>query len=628
MDKNSIAGLLLIGAILLGYTWYMAPTEVEKAAYQHKLDSIEVVQNELLIAEKLGSSTAEIAQNSSEVANTALAQNDSVLQVQNASKFGAFASSAIGESNYTTIENELIKATVSTEGGRLVTVELKDYKTFKQEPLLLFDEDSSKFNLNFYSNSKYISTDELFFEPTSSSVEVSGTDEEELKMRLYAGSENKYIEYIYSLKGNSYVIDYSVNFVGLDELLAENRSEFGIHWSINGLNNEKNIDTERNTSSIFYKYAEEDVDWLSETSDDEGKVEGKLQWLSFKQQFFSTVIMCETGFEKNNSDMKVTSLEGSSKYTKNFEANLMLPFARGESSSEVISFYLGPNHYQTLEDVGMGLQSQINLGWGIFGWVNEYAIIPVFNFLDGFGWNYGIIILVLTVLIKMILFPITYKNYLSSAKMRVLKPEIDELNEKNKDADAMKKQQATMSLYKKAGVNPMAGCLPSLIQMPILYAMFRFFPASIELRQEAFLWADDLSTYDSIFYFGDYFTIPMYGDHISLFTILMAISMYFYTKVSGQSSMGGSGAQAQQMKMMMNMMPFMMLIFFNNYSAGLSYYYLLANCVTIGQQLAIKKWFINEDKIHAQIQVNKTKPVKKSNFQKRLDDMQKKQLRK
>ena len=438
MDRNSIIGLLLIGAVLLGYTYYMAPTEAEVQAYKKQQDSIAAVELDKIKEQQITNET--IISN----ADTAIVgdSNDSLVLAENVSKYGIFANSAVGENEYYTIENELIKGVVSSKGGRLVSVELKDYKTFRGDPLILFDEDSSKFNASFYSNNKFINTENLLFDADGSSLEVSGSDEKSLSMKLFADDRSKYVEYIYSIKGGSYVVDYQVNFVGLQDVVQENTSEIELNWSIKGLNNEKNIDTERNTSSIFYKYQDEEVDWLSETSADNGDFEAKMHWLSFKQQYFSAALICNEGFDKDKADMSVKPLN-SSKYTKYYETNLMLPFSRGANSSEQMSFYFGPNHFQTLEDLNIDLEDQINLGWGIFGWMNEFVVIPVFNILDGFNWSYGIIILVLTLLIKMVLFPITYKNYLSSAKMRVLKPEIDELNEKNKDADAMKKQQET-----------------------------------------------------------------------------------------------------------------------------------------------------------------------------------------
>jgi YidC/Oxa1 family membrane protein insertase len=300
------------------------------------------------------------------------------------------------------------------------------------------------------------------------------------------------------------------------------------------------------------------------------------------------------------------------------QARMHIEMSNGELPMD---FYLGPNGYSKLASYGIGLDEQIDLGWGIFGWVNRFLVIPVFNVLDGTGLSYGIIILILTIFIKLLLSPITYKTYLSSAKMKVLKPEIEEINAKFKEGDTLKKQQATMELYKQTGVNPMAGCIPMLIQMPILYAMFRFFPAALELRQKSFLWADDLSAYDSILDLG--FNIPMYGSHVSGFTLLMAISMIFYTKTNSQMSMGGGmgAAQEQQMKIMMWMMPVMMAFFLNSFASGLTLYYFTANVVTMAQQWVIKKFFIDEDKIHAKLQANKTTPKKKSMFARKLDEM-------
>ena len=308
-------------------------------------------------------------------------------------------------------------------------------------------------------------------------------------------------------------------------------------------------------------------------------------------------------------------------YTKGLSATMGLVFDNGREARAPFQIYLGPNHYQSLSSLEIGLEDQIDLGWGIFGWVNQGLVIPIFNFLDkNTGLSYGIIILILTLLIKLMLSPLTWKNYVSSARMKVLKPEIEELNKKFEGKDAMAKQQATMDLYRKAGVNPMAGCVPMLLQLPILYAMFRFFPASIELRQEPFLWADDLSSYDSIMQLP--FEIPFYGDHVSLFTLLMAISTFFYSKYNMDMS-GGANAQMPQMKVMIYFMPFMLLFFFNSYSSGLSYYYFTANVITMLQQFVVKRYFIDEDKIHRQIQENKKKPKKKSGFQERLEKMAK-----
>jgi len=384
---------------------------------------------------------------------------------------------------------------------------------------------------------------------------------------------------------------------------------------------EKSREREQETSTVFYRLNDEDADYISERNYEKLNFESSIQWVSFKQQYFSAALISE-GFSKENAFAETIETEDP-RYLKGMAANLGLELKGAGEPSAAFQFYVGPNHYQTLSDLEIGLEDQIDLGWPIISWVNTLIVIPVFNFLDEYtGLSYGIIILLLTLFIKTILFPLTWKNYVSSARMKVLKPEIEEINQKFGDKDPMQKQQAVMGLYRQAGVNPMAGCIPMILQMPILYAMFRFFPASIELRQEGFLWATDLSTYDSIFNLP--FEIPFYGDHVSLFTILMAISTFLYSKYNMDMSGGMAGnAQMSQMKIMIYFMPVMLLVFFNNYAAGLSYYYFTANIISVGQQFVIKKYFINEEKIHAKIQANKAKPSKKSGFQKRLEDMAK-----
>ena len=633
MDKNSVIGLLLIGAIFIGFSYFNQPSkeEVAQALKQRKelaaADSLAQVKEQLKATEYAANNAASSPQKDS----SQVALLDSTRNLELGFLYGRFANSATGKKEYITIENEKIKATISTKGGYMVNVELKEYKTWDSLPLYLFDEDSSQFALSFNESNSYrvrdeIFTSELFFESQSKSVELIGDDAGSIVMRLYGANKNQYIEYIYSLQGNAYMLDFKVNFVGMDDLLQDNYNDIRINWDMKTISQERTIDTENAITTVFFKYLDdEEVDYLSETSDDKEDLEKTVHWVSFKQQYFSSVLICEDGFQKDDAQISIDPLN-SNKYTKSMRANLMLPLVNGVASSEKMTFYFGPNHYQKLSEYNMELEEMINLGWPVIRQVSQWVIIPIFNWLDGFNIGYGIIILILTLVIKLALFPITYKNYKSSAKMKVLKPEIEALNKKHEKDDAMKKQQATMALYKKAGVNPMAGCLPMLLQMPILYAMFRFFPASIELRQEGFLWADDLSSYDSIYDFPGGFEIPFYGDHISLFTVLMAISMYFYTKSNSSMTSMGSGPQAAQMKIMTNLMPFMMLVFFNNYSAGLSYYYFLANVITIFQQFAIKQWFIDEAAIHAQIQANKLKPAKKkSGFQKRLEEMTKQQ---
>jgi YidC/Oxa1 family membrane protein insertase len=371
-------------------------------------------------------------------------------------------------------------------------------------------------------------------------------------------------------------------------------------------------------STIYYRFVDEEVDYMSPTSDKQESLKTKVKWIAFKQQFFTSVLIADNAFDSPTIESK-TPDKTSSEHVKLLSANFSLPYEHKQTESYGLHFFFGPNHYQTLKKVDdYNLEKQIHLGWGIFGWVNRFIVIPIFNFLNGFNLNFGLIILILTIIIRIIILPLTFGSFKSQAKMKVLAPEIAEINSKYPDtADAMKKQQATMALYKQAGVNPMGGCIPGLLQLPILIAMFNFFPASIELRQQSFLWAKDLSTYDSILDFG--FNIPFYGDHVSLWTLLMTLSTLLFTRLNMQMT----AATNPSMKWMMYIMPVMFLGIFNNYSAGLSYYYFLSNMFGLGQQYLFKA-FIDEDAIHRQIQENKKRPAKKpSSFQQRLEKMAK-----
>jgi len=626
MDKNSFIGLVLIGAILILYSIYSSPTEEELAHVKAKRDSIERVQN--IPANPVQEESIANLPIKDSIIETHSVLSDSIVSVQQAQLFGEFSSSSEGEEELTRIETEELILMFSNKGGRIVSVELKNYSKWDSTPLFLFEPETSKFNLNFFTNSnKNIYTDEFYFVPDGREKILVGDDEYKLTYTLKTNDGSKKLSFVYNIKAVGYQIDMSISMENMDQIIDYRGDEIGLNWSMETPSQEKSITNQRNTSTIYYKYLDEDPDYISETSEDKEDLVASIQWVAFKQQYFNSSLIAAQSFEKYNASIE-TKVDEESERIKLMIAALSIPFSHNKMENFDLSFYFGPNHFQTLESMEIGLESLIPLGWGIFGWVNEWLVIPIFNFLDGFNMSYGIIILLMTIFIKMLLFPVTWKTYLSSAKMRVLKPEIAEITAKHKD-DAMKKQQATMALYRSAGVNPLAGCVPMLIQMPILFAMFRFFPASIELRQQPFLWADDLSSYDSIMSLP--FDIPFYGDHVSLFTLLMAISMVFYTRInSGQMGMdaGGGGASemmATQMKIMMYLMPVMMLFFFNNYSSGLSYYYFIANVISMLQMLAIKKWFVNEDKIHQKIQLNKAKPKnqKKSKFQKRLENMAK-----
>ncbi len=621
MDKNSLIGFGLIGAILIAWSYFSAPTEVEMQQMQQQQDSIAAVEAQENKAEDNAAVEAQTAKFEA-IANdsNAVAKQDSLASSALTERYGKFASAATGTNEYITLENENVIVTLSSLGGRPVSVQLKNFKNYNRTDLYLFTEDSSAFAFEFNSQNRKLNTSELFFKADKDNVVVSGDGNKgSVSLKLFA-SNSEYVEFVYSLDGNSYEVDYAVNFVGLNDLVADNRDGLNFYWQIYSPAHEKGFENEDRRTSIFFKPVDENRDYISEASPERVDLENNLEWIAFKQQYFSAAVSSEQPFKAANAYLETQKQPENGSHTKNMIINVGAPI-NATTNSINMTFFFGPNEYDLLAEKGM--DGVLDLGWGIFGWVSKWFIMPLFNLLAKMDVSYGIIILLLTLLIKAILSPLTYKSYLSGAKMRVLKPEIEELNKKLKDADPMKKQQETMALYKKAGANPMAGCLPMVLQMPILYAMFMLFPASIKLRGESFLWAEDLSTYDSVFELP--FSIPLYGDHVSLFTIFMAFSMFFYTRSNMSSgTMGGGGEmQAQQMKIMMYFMPVMLLVWFNNYSAGLSYYYLCANLTSIGQNWAFRKFLVNDDEVHAMVQENKKKPVKKSKFQARLEKMAK-----
>lgn len=616
MDRNTVIGFLLMGAILIGFQVYNAPTEAEIAENKRIQDSIALaeqriaeentVQQQPTIVNSIVEDTATLATDSASQAKL-----DSINTIRTIGKFGNFYKAATGTETTQKLRNKNVEVTLSNKGAAPKKAQLINYTTHDTMPLYVFDE-RSKFNFSFL-NETQIYSDELYFN-------VVNTTDSSVTYRLNSIVENSYLDITYTLPEDGFVLKTSFTATNLDELLAKNRSEFLIDWDVMVPAKEKGLEVEQAASTVYYKYKDESAEYISERSYEKEDFNSTIEWVSFKQQFFSAALISKSGFSK--SDAFAETIETTDPtVVKQMRTTVGLEFPARSNTAE-FEWYLGPNKYEILSDLNLGLEDQIDLGWGVFGWVNQYLVIPVFNVLEDLNLSYGIIILLLTIFIKMLLFPVTYKNYLSSAKMRVLKPEIDELNARHEKSEPMKKQQALMSLYRQAGVNPMAGCVPMLLQMPILFAMFRFFPASIELRQQSFLWADDLSSYDSIFELG--FSIPFYGDHVSLFTILMAISTFIYTITNTQLT-AQAGPQAQQMKIISYFMPVMLLFFFNSYAAGLSYYYLTANVISIGQQWAIRRFFINEDEIHRKIQENKKNPkvAKKSKFQERLEKMAK-----
>lgn len=628
MSKNNIIGLVVIMALLIGYSLWMMPSkkEIEESkrrndsiAAVHKADSVKMVTESAKVVGKADSAKTPV---------------NSPVNVQPVvtDKFGNFAGAAIPEQKFYFMENDLLRLKISGKGGYIYSAELKNFKRYDGKALVLFEGDSTVFGFDFNtSDLKSLNTQQLTFLPAGNVkdtvIRVSGTDSVTFALRLYSAAAdsigNAYIEYVYSMKGNDYMVGFDVRFMNMQPYLAANVRDLVLNWQTDVLQQEKSFKTESTQSSIYYMDNTEDVSYLSETKDAKERITTALKWVSYKDQFFSSTLIADKQLESGDMETASHQEDTASHKMKRMNSAFVVAFDPTSTSEIGFTWYFGPNKYNILRKYHMNLERQIPLGWSFFlmQWINRYAVIPVFNILEKANINYGIIILILTVLLKIVLFPIAYKTYLSSAKMRILKPEVDEINSKYpKKEDAMKKQQATMNLYKKAGVNPMSGCVPMLLQMPILFAMFRFFPASFELRQQPFLWANDLSSYDSIMNLP--FTIPFYGNHVSLFTLLMTISTIIYTKIN--NDMMGSTNQVPGMKTMMYMMPIMFLGFFNSYSSGLSYYYLLANLFTFAQMFFIRR-FVSEEKLHARIQENKAKPVKKSSFQKRLEDMAKQQ---
>jgi YidC/Oxa1 family membrane protein insertase len=636
--KNTIIGFVLIFAILIGYYFITAPSKEELLEQRRKQDSLMMVQRQrdslAIVARENAPPAQSVAASQDSIAISGISsENESLSKLKD--QFGAFALAAKGEDNIYYIENDLMKLGISSKGGKIVFAELKNFKTYDGLPLHLIDSDTNQFGLSFFALNRTINTNDFYFQPEwidgqpseNSTLTVTGEQEGRFAMRLYASadtvlSKDQYIEYLFTLKGNNYMLGFDVNFHNLQNTIDAARGYVDFEWSNDMNKKEKHVD-QFNGSTIYYKLNEDEVNYLSETKDEDESLRDQIKWVSFKEQFFSSTLIADNYFVDPIMKVSTSETHPSDRYIRSMYYKVGVPYAGNPDETVGMSLYFGPNKYSTLRKYKMDLERQIPLGWSFFlmHWINRFAVLPVFNYLGSFGWNYGIVILVLTILLKIVLFPVAYKTYLSSAKMRLLKPEVDEIGEKfPKKEDAMKKQQAVMAMYKKAGVNPMSGCIPILLQMPILIAMFRFFPASIELRQQAFLWADDLSSYDSIWNLP--FTIPFYGDHVSLFTLLMTISTIIYTYMNNQM-MGSSSQQLPGMKTMMYLMPIMFLGIFNNYSSGLSYYYLLVNLITFAQ-MYIFRWFVDEDKLHKKIQENKLKPVKVSGFQKRLEDMAKK----
>lgn len=603
MDRNTFTGLFLILIILVGSTYLMKPSEEEIKRERLVQDSIARVKS----GEKAPAPVP-----------AAIKQPQTPPAPDSAALKGPFGSAMQGSSQPVVLENELIKINISPKGGRIESAELKEFKTYDQKPLILFQGNENKFGLEFNANGKHINTNDLYFVPSAQSLKVLKNDSSSVTLRLNYSGE-KYIDYVYSLKGSSYQLGFNIITKGMQDVIAPNQQHIILNWEAVLRKKEKDLASEQRYSTAYFKYFEEKPDHLSTTEDDKQELgeDGKIRWISFKQHFFSNVLIAKNGFEKGEIQVKTSADRN---IVKTFDARMQLAFNREDMNTYPMEFYFGPNKFQTLKAQGYDLEQQVDLGWGPLKWINRIAVIPVFNFLDGFNWSYGLIIVVLTILLKLVLFPLTYKSYLSMAKMRVLKPEMDEIKEKVGGDNPTLLQQEYLKLYKKAGVNPLGGCIPMLLQIPIVMAFFFFFPNLFELRQESFLWMKDLSTYDSFINLG--FTIPFVGNHISLMCLLMTVSTLIYTYFNNQIS-GATG----QMKYIGYISPIIFLGVLNSYPAGLNYYYFCANIITFLQQFIIRQW-VNDDKIHAQIQENKKKPEtakKKSQFQQRMEEYMRQQ---
>ena len=616
MDKNTIIGFLLMAAILIGFTWLNQPSEAERQKWQHYQDSLAAVEQHRV------DSLRALAEASADVLDTTTA-NDSAKIALKAQKYGLLAGSVSGEERQTVLENGLIRVELTNVGGKISNVVIKEHKAYGGSPVRMFSEEGDKsFGFTFVHNNRYFNTDELHFSPSDVSVDADSTQSVSFTLPIGEGG----FVYTYTLAKGAYEVGLSVEGKDLDDKIAVQGNSLELEWTLDMPAQEKGHKSEGMWSNLCYRYADGDVEEMSATGKDDDEVNMSLDWVAYKDQFFSSILQAKAGFA--GASLNSSAYPTEHQYIKNMSSKLGVKFDLRKDDRADFRFLFLPNYFYTLDSYeGMELTDLLPLGWGIFGWINEYFIIPVFKLLENAFSNYGIIILILTVIIKLIIFPFTMSSYKSQAKMRVLKPQIDAINAKYPPEKAMERQQATMALYKKAGINPMGGCLPMLLQMPILFAAFRFFPAAIELRGESFLWADDLSAYDSILDLP--FNIPFYGDHVSLFCLLMCVTQILYTKFTMQSQ---NSAQMPGMNVMMYMMPVMLLFFFNDYPSGLCYYYFLSSLITILLTTLIKRFFVDEKAILAQIESNKKKPVKKSRWQelyeRKMKELEQQQRRK
>ena len=597
MDRNTLIGLVLIFGILAGSFYLMKPTEQELKQEQRLQDSLKRVREGLPPAADTVRSDTQTTIDSTEILNS------------------AFGSARLGDEQIVTLENELLIAQISSKGGQVKSVQLKNETKYDGAPLMLIDDAQNRFGFVFKANDENINTSDLNFTPQGGNISVTGESAESVSFRL-SYSDTQYLEYTYSIKGNDYNLALDVKAVGIHNLMDIRTNSIGLNWETTLLQKEMNAKSERERSTVFYKELAGGVDNLSETSDDKEKIEDNLNWIAFKQHFFSAAIISNQPL--NNSELSV-SFDSNPNIVKHYKATADLEFSAQKDNHYTFNFFFGPNQYKVLKAQGNDFQKIIKMGWGPMGWINKFITVPIFDVLDGLHLGYGLIILILTLILKGALFPLTYKSYQSMAKMRVLKPQIDEIKEKVGNDNPMLLQQETMKLYKQAGVNPLGGCLPLVLQMPFTLAFFFFFPNLFELLGESFLWVKDLSTYDAPITFS-----PIFGiGHISFMCVLMTLT----TLVTTWYNNATSGAAANnQMKYIGYFMPLIFFFVLNSFPAGLNYYYFLSAVFTLLTQFIIRQ-FLDDDKILAKIEEHKKSPkaTKKSSFQQKMEDMMRQQ---
>ena len=610
MDKNTITGFVLIGLILFGFTWYQSRQYDKQMAYQAQLDSIAAVERAAgmaaeSIADSLQASAAEEGA-AAPVQGKAAIYKDSLLNLASG-----------GEERIVTISNDKIEVAFTTKGAQPYSAKVKEYRNYDSTDLYIFRPGASEMGIGIYAG-ETINTKDFYFDV------IEATDSSAAFSLQFAGGGS--IIQRYALSEGSYMMTNTLTFKDMDNVIPKNATFCDFDWALTIPRMEKGYKNEMQYSKVDYYFdGEKKPEEIGRGRNASKRIENSLEWFAFQQQFFSAIVRPDSRFSSGQVSVEFHPEDDPQRNLMDCGAKMRSGFQISDNVVMVKDFYLGPNHYQTLKSYGRKYEKIIPLGGWLVGWFTKFVIIPLFNFLHRFISNFGIIILLMTLFIKIVVLPFSYKSYSSSAKMQAIKPEIDKLNEKYpKEEGALKKQQAMMDIYKRAGINPMGGCLPMLLQFPILWAMFRFFPASIELRQQSFLWADDLSAYDSIIDFG--MRIPLIGDHISLFALLMALSMFFYSKISMQGQMSGNDPNTASMRFMsVYMMPIMMFFICNSLSSGLSYYYLLSNLITMLETFIIKKFFVRPEDVLARLKASEGKPQPKSKWQKRLEEAQKMQ---